>query len=381
MEINSETVLDSDTSIVMLTNQFGLLGTYIASSEKGSYSVFTNPSSGKGHILFYDYSTMTLDYLCDDRDKGIIDSVVGGAFPIYYNDEIYIIKYGFANYDAIPTVIYKYSLDGVLKSTFVLPNDKMISSSSRIGAVGKELLLLTESYDKNTNERKTVQIESLDIDNQSMKTITSLSNDGNYQIVGSYENILVLDHYRSIDSEKVHDLLTFSLDEKSMSAPFLSWASGNISYCIVQDKVYFVAEESLLRSVDIISEDQEDVYDFSSISTGLRIVGNIDNRILFQQYKSGEFGLWFNSISKEMGHLQLSVGILGQTENCYFVSLGEKIIPYEQEIQGKLVQGNLGVVNYALISKDDFWNNTPNFIVFDDHIYNSNMIFLENEDS
>ena len=116
----------AEDEIDILTNQYGLYGSLTTTEDEGTYAVFSDPSSGEGRLLIYDHDIKQLRFLSEEEEKGRIDSVVGGAFPLCYNNFIYVVKYGYAHMSNIPTVIYQYEKDGAFLSAYTFPTDSII---------------------------------------------------------------------------------------------------------------------------------------------------------------------------------------------------------------------------------------------------------------
>lgn len=370
----------AEDEIDILTNQYGLYGSLTTTEDEGTYAVFSDPSSGEGRLLIYDHDIKQLRFLSEEEEKGRIDSVVGGAFPLCYNNFIYVVKYGYAHMSNIPTVIYQYEKDGAFLSAYTFPTDSIICAGSRIAGYRGNLIILSEVYDEKTRQRTAVNIISIDVDDGESVVLFQLSNNGNYQIVGSCDDCLLLEHVEVEDVVSKHTIVRCSLNDGTLSEPVLSWNHGDLSYCCFEEKIYYSKNEStILEAVDIYDFNQEIVFDFGTEVEDVSIVGTVDGRILFRQYPSGNYGKYFNCKDGKSGEIRISAGLLGDTNDFYFISLGEKSVSYLQEINGNMVESTMGIVEYALIDKEDFWSNRNNFIRFEDAVYNSQLIFRESK--
>ena len=242
------------------------------------------------------------------------------------------------------------------------------------------MIILSEVYDEKTRQRTAVNIISIDVDDGESVVLFQLSNNGNYQIVGSCDDCLLLEHVEVEDVVSKHTIVRCSLNDGTLSEPVLSWNHGDLSYCCFEEKIYYSKNEStILEAVDIYDFNQEIVFDFGTEVEDVSIVGTVDGRILFRQYPSGNYGKYFNCKDGKSGEIRISAGLLGDTNDFYFISLGEKSVSYLQEINGNMVESTMGIVEYALIDKEDFWSNRNNFIRFEDAVYNSQLIFRESK--
>ena len=382
-----EDLAGSSATAKMLTNSYGIIGSLTSVSESGAFGIDINPSSGKGHFIFYDFASKTVSLFPQNNtneQEGVIESVVGGAVPISAEEGLYVIRLGYPFDEMTPPTIYFFGNDGLEQSRFVLPEQFYISPSTCIAQYDGYLILALARYDYDTRNLVGTDIVKINPLKKELHVIYSFDGSNQYTIVEAYDDEVIVEKTERLEErQKKNTYKTayiLSLSEESIISTSDKWSINEYSRAYKKSEIYYISpkNENIIH-YSLKQGTKTIIGSVTEYGANPQIVGIYDDRLMIRLDNEDRFGLYFDLNTKKLNKLTLPVGIIGETETSFFIATGEKKVDYKQEINGRLVESSMGVVEYALISKVDYWANKPNYQPFSDTVYTSGMIYRENE--
>ena len=378
--------IDNFTSAKLLTNSYGIIGSLTSVSALGSYGIDINPSSGKGQLTFYDFVSKSVSLFPHDKSQeqqGVIESVVGGAVPVSTEGGLCVVRLGYPFDKLTPPTIYFFGDDGIEQSRFVLPEQYYISPSTCIAQYDGSLIFALSRYDCDTKDLIGTDIVKINLIEKVLSVIYSFEGKEQYTLAAAYDDEIIVEKTERIEEDQgtntYKTAYILSLSEATVTFMSDKWNIKEYSRAYKDSDVYYVSknDENIIRYT--LKEDIKQIIgSVADFGVNPQIVGIYDDNLLIRVDNDEGYGLYFEIDTGEIHKLTLPVGIIGETERDFFVATGEKTVNYLQEIDGKLVEAKMGVVEYALISKDDYWANKPNYQPFVDTIHVPGMIYRDN---
>ncbi len=409
----------------IISSQNGLIATAYASTPNGCYEVFAHPS-GEGNILFNDYATAKLIYLSnqpnsthdDETDTSWLPSTQGGCYPVVGGDKLYLFKLntpGFIDQlgEAGKGYIYQYNLNGTGKRTLAAIEDNENISGCGIAFDGKNLYYISEMIAEE-GAVASISIIQLNVNTGEKTVVKDLPMTERHFIAGAAGGSLILKHiinpvkvsfedaqadFSEMYANQIHRLTLCTPDGEEKD--ILQWKQDEISETIYRDNlVYWEAATGKIISKNIFTA-QERVYvdsplkdgdgkpyDFISMSSD-----GFDGHVLFEagvMVNDPEYDEAYPELAQkfaidlttgELKELNLTendpltgdernVSIYAEGEDVFFLHVSRKeyeLVDYFED--GQLYTTNLIVNVPAIISKSDYWNNIPNFTLFEDYVY------------
>lgn len=382
----------------------------IAGGKSGAYYLLEAVGTDGAQIIYLDYATrqqipwsnqMTVTQ--DETNPGWIPDRSGGVRPMVAGETLYVAKYGRvslpkANFEGWPTFLYRMAADGTARKTITLPRDILLEMSTGVATDGDHLYLLASSFD-DKGFRDTYYLYRTDFEKEKMVELHSMEAGSRYHLVGVYSHGLVLQQttldiaYKDLSYEEQiqhyeYRLLLYSLADNTLVPTDFTWAQGELSCVFGHGMIYYLATGSrALYRYDLATGKRSHLLDISTPEIGedwaVGLSGEDygdhllawasgekegESAMLGIDLATGKTSPMTLSYEYDMG--EMPVYIQAQTDTQFLVS-----IKMEDRATTVILEGNPHtiyprVTTYALIDKADYWANRPNYILFEDHVYN-----------
>ena len=366
----------------------GLLYNGRAYSDDGYYEIIS--LSDIRNITYTDFASRKLMYLCSDitmdRDNpantSYIPNVAGALTPIVTSKGLIIvsdisdlyIKYTDEN---ARSQIYISDYSGENRRVlYTLDALEWIMGTSGIVEDGENLYFI-EYYlaDEKPDERN--YLVSLSMEDGKKQTIMEL--DAKTYIIGAYDDKLIMKKVIFPDKEKLwYEQIRENYIYKYN--PYTGDTEDIIFYKDAEQEVYF--DDNKLLSLDFenrilkindLQDNTSDEIDLNNIidskcSVSLLDGDVYDNRITLSVTYEDDNTDYLNVdiTTKEWSYMNMYNGdsfcnIVAETEDEFMVTNGEYYYSYDYYMEDVLHTTDTRKSQFAMISKEDYWNNIPNF--------------------
>lgn len=376
-----------------VTNMSALLSNNISGNENGAYQIVTHWNN-TGLITYCDYATMSKIVLSSDINNSYtkdssayIDSVLGGVIPIATDKNLFIVKNGsqlLADYsdgeDGYAKII-KMDLNGENQKTLKIPaNINMDLNSAFLMDANENLYTLTYNIGENVDDIS-ISLTKFDVDNNDIQNVYTFTDYENIKLLKGFDNYIILQNLvKDIGGNLTGEssVLKFDTENREISS-LLNLNMKDNSFVLGDEFIYFSDKaKGEIYSVSLLNSDQQKIFNNENLSD-LNLVNFYDSRLI-ASYKSENNDLSYISIDKNgnispLEHFynykeeKMFMDILGQTQDYFIVPAENKTVNYTiKNTSGDLMDINMTVANYALITKQDYWNNVKNYKYFDDKV-------------
>lgn len=391
----------------------GIFGTEISGDQNGAYFILPNTGDYSGRLLYYDYATRQLIYLSDqmvvtndEENPGWLEDIFGGAVPLAVNGKLYVVKYGKSpipniNYEGAPSFLLQMEPNAASRKKLTVPQGCLLSYNTGIAADGQNLYLLLLDYDANAMQITNTALCRTNFDENKLERLCQLGKEREGNIIGVYPEGLVLQRswisseYAGDDLQDQlphlqYELQLYSLRENRLTDTGFAWTQGELSFTARQGIVYFVKSGGACLYAHNLQNGKEWIVTDNIFgeaqptpAASVMLMGEIrDNHIMFSS-STGEHTRYYsyNLTTQETLPLSLSftheggeipVFIQNETDQYFLVNGGMMNITRSATgLDGSLYTVDSSMTEYMLIKKEDYWNSVPNYIPFDDTLFQS----------
>ena len=388
----------------------GMLFDNTIASSNGLYKLRTD--HGGTSVLYYDYSTMSLNYLSNqliattsDENPGWIPSDEGGTVPAINGDYLYVVTVGLRSVGGSggePAKVFRMALDGSDRKDLTLPQSMLLNQNSGIVADENGIYLLMDTYDAeeraygdfvllyvNSKMEKAEEIARFPNNVFALNLYGAIGKElifrvarpqEGYEEASRNEQFMHLRYaYVSYDIETHSEkqLIQYNQGEYSISYDY----GNNLYYCKVGENdihridITSKNDEIVLRADDILSltgKETVRVYD-SIIDDKIGVVTSVDEPYEVHQY-------YYDLITGDLYEpdmvfyedvVEHPVRIIAETFDRYVVINGYIYYTEIDTIDGMPAETTRIEKYFSMIDKDDYWKNEPNYESFTDYVYPS----------
>ena len=386
----------------------GMLLDNTVSYEKGLYKL--RADYGGTSVLYYDYETMTLNYLSNqliatssDENPGWIPNDEGGTVPAISGDHLYVITIGLrasGEMAGTPPKVFRMALDGSDRKELILPENMLLDQNSGVVGDDSGIYLLMDTYDAKARTFGDYVLLHVDSKMEKAEEIARFPNNvfslNIYGAVGKelvfriaepqegYENASRSEQFRhlkykfvcfDIETHEEYQLLNYDQGELSISYDF----GNTLYYCYVGENEFHRID--IASREDVITLHAEDIIDLSGNET-VRVYDPIlDGKIgvntsVEEPYESHKYyydlstgALYEPNMVFYEDDVEHPVMVVAETEDCFVVLNGYIYYTEIDTIDGMPAETTRIEKYFSLINKEDYWNNNPNYESFTDYVY------------
>lgn len=370
-----------------------IIGCAGSGTKDGFYRVLNN-LDGTGNIVYYDYSTRQLIFLSsqvnsthkDSDDTSFLSSVIGGTATLSDGEKLYILK------QTNDVLIRKgdmrgrgyiccLDLNGQNRQTIQLPTNQYIIPTSGVACSAQELYFLIQETGDNAQTH--TKLLSTNFEKESLSVEYTFEESVIPFLVGQCSKGLIF-QLRNVNEGKN----VFAIWNNTLQAPVELAFDASANECVFDNEkgqLYYTPHSNPLKlyrydistdhSDEISSIPQLDGYDQLLFSSTVR-----DQHIFIQLANSTTGDVLRYAIdlkSREWKPQTLQDGdhdvqIFAHSEKEYFVRLEDSEVDYQDYLpDGTPVTNQMLMPNYVLIAKEDYWKNKPDYIRFDDEVFDA----------
>lgn len=394
--LNNETT----TKYTMISSPDGIIYTGVAQVDSGFYElVFAKDViSGAQNIVYTDFQSMHRVFLSsdinsdhqDETDTSYLPAAVGGAGILTDGNYIYILKKGSLllqdSYGEMARpCIYRANLDGGNRIALNLPFDQAIRSTSGVFSDGNRLFLLVDVvYPDATSHQELI---CADFSKQRITTLIEFSqtelDSQNLALVSSFENKLVLSSIQINDETEQIEQMLYILDpyEETLTlsvrfSPETQYAffqNGDIYYLELNENALYQFDPENGKSELLLPQLSPPELDFDAVQIG----NSAPEPYLAFRFTSGktDVNYYWNHNTGEWKREKLvdgdrEVHIFGVWQDYFLVMLQDRTVFYQDfTADGQVYENQMAITEYALISQEDYWAGTPNYLRVSDDVY------------
>jgi len=388
----------------------GIAAQIVAASDDNIYKLrpYIN---GTANIIKYDVKTCNMDFLSNGEKAVLIDDIMGGGVPVTVDDFILVFKLGHVaqpiyNYPGVSSGVYRLRQNGEYLGFTELKSNWLFKPSSSIASNDESIYAVLQEYDVEQTfpELSDELLCQIDIQSGSLTVIAHLGIEKDHVLIGAYNDGVVLltsdpmpEDISKIDDDPIMiDILLYSLTSNELKDTGVSWINGKRSGAFDNDGNFYYFEYGngkntlfkceletntiveLIADVNI-TEDNSLVPYLSGGIYDNRLVASLENEDrLYNIYIDVKTNTVIHNTLQytDEGNEACDVMIFEETEKYFFVMLDRAYIPTVQTDNGETYRFDECVEIFMLITKEDFWSSIPNYISFNDMVYNSNEIVL-----
>ena len=383
----------------------------------GCYEIYKH-IDGHGKLFFYDFEKRTISFVTDkeyaaddESNPGWIEDTLGGATPVVAGDSLYVFKLGsfampFDDFDGYETYLIKMDFDGKNRKEIHLGSLQEFDMG-QVAFDGSYLYFIVDVHGTEPGVMENYLLCRANFDTMQLETLCELGTDNHYSLVSVYENGLVFqrfvavgtepNEYNSMSTVYKSEIVLYSLSDNRFVDTDLTWQNGSLS-CVFDKKgnMYYLADGSTRLCVRDLDSGKTSVVCDDVNTDGLEvesayIEGRIfDNHIPFYVStvinKDGEtqeehFGYYYDLDTGKIGTVSFDkldwlentgIYIIDETESEFFVHLGYKYVSTTKQSENDSSYSfEEQIHEYAMISKEDYWNSVPNFELFEDNVHST----------
>lgn len=357
-----------------------------SSTDSGFYDLIYH-SDATGNLLYYDYETMQCVYLSsqpnsdhrDESDTSFVPSVMGGAVVVADSQYIYVIK-STASYVREENEAHRAGFlmrmehDGQERKTVPLPASTYLTYGSGTATAGDEIFMLLQEVQKDTSE--VIYLASLDFNTGSIERRLEFSTDETPFLIGVCSEgpiLAVNDHER-----KQQRLYIYNSQENQLN--LIPFDSDAYPYVLDPNEgiIYYLDGNEILR-YDSVSQQTR--------ATGCTLPDGDWTDIQFTELVDGHITMSLSTGEEEYESMTISLAtgeifhpmledqdrpviIVAVTPDRYVVKLGGIPIKYQDYTpDGVPIENETVIHHFAMMEKEDYWNNRPNYQEFNNLAY------------
>lgn len=386
----------------MISSPDGIIYTGVAQVDNGFYElVFAKDViSGAQNIVYTDFQSLHRVFLSSDinsdhqseNDTSYLPAAVGGAGILTDGNYIYILKKGSLllqnSYgEMAKPCIYRANLDGSNRMVLNLPFDQAISSTSGVFSDGNCLFLLIDVVHPDATNHQ--ELICADFSAQRITTLIEFSHTDldsqNLALVSSFEDKLVLSSLQINDEMDRFEQTLYTLDpvEETLTplvhfspeTQYIFFQNGNIYYLELSENALYRFDPENGKSELLLPQLSPPGLAFDAVQIG----NSAPEPYLAFRFTVGEDSVnyYWNRDTDEWKREKLvdgdrEVHIFGIWQDYFLVMLQDKTVSYQDfTSNGQVYENQMSVTEYALISQEDYWDGTPNYLRISDDVYGS----------
>lgn len=405
----------SQGTLTLASSPSGLIGSKYTSSPDGCYEIKDHGTGPYHSLLYIDYATRQRVYLSDnpaaghkdESDPSYVGDTYGGLYQFFIDGKLYLYKctspllLEINDYpSAYLSCILQMDPDGRNRKTlFTVPANAYVDETSAFAYDGGALYFMMDELDEN-GDRTAVSLMRVDTATGQQAALHTFADNARYYLVGAHGGSLVLKQltlptpkgqYPTTEEwlQQKHCLLLYCPATGQMKELF-SWTQGELDGFCYQNGFYYIdAATASLRRLDLFSGKTETLLAQITDPDSGKPYGYVDayriydGRLLLQtsdeNHEHSDY-LAFKLDDASLTRLTLQgddgfASIWGESETEFLVKTGR--IYFTQRALGPQNTEYLfesDAPAFSMIAKEDYWNNIPNFIPVEDHVFNAKVV-------
>lgn len=357
-------------------------GTYCSTSN-GCYLSSFSPEHGGENIFFIDYkarkkvylsSSVNGDYWSETDTSYLKDS----ASTSLCAEEDVLYAYSFFK-DNLGSVIYRMDFDGQNRKEVcrIEANREM---SGVIAGDDTYLYFLLKKYKENGSESV---LCAVDKNGGEIKELYKFEDENQWHfLMSGFDRKLVLKIIEPNENfeKQQHKVVLFDVDTKALTEA-MTWEQGKIKELNEASSVYYidVENEKIIRR-DLSDGGEEVLWESFPFQynqgDSISVDGELHDDHLFAYVNDRQYAL--NVETKEVRELTLRaegdlfggsyLSIIGASEDEYLLipDTGQRKVHWKDHVEGTSGDEVIYYYKYAMIKKEDFYNNRPNYVMIED---------------
>ena len=376
------------------SSEYRFLSSPIAQTDSGFYDlVYTKDVvSGAQNIVYTDFSARHRGYLSDgdpqsETDASYIPVAFSGSQVLTDGDFLYVLCTGSlilqdSEGAAAQPRIYRMDLNGGHRTTVELPLGQQINRSSGVFSDGNSIVLMMDAEGAD----KAVHSELVRVD-FSAKSITTLMDfsasdldSANLFLVSAFGNHFVLSSTKFIGDGKVQNSAYVFDSAQGTLAPIAELAEDDNEVFYQHGNIYTIktSQNALYQFHPADGQSELLIPELAPSGSESSMQISYSAPYPYLAFSSGDSEdsatYYWNCNTHEWKTSSLfdryaPVHIQGIWQDYFLVNLQDKTVSYEDSLEGQSFTNQMTVSQYALISQEDYWNSTPNYIFFTDAVY------------
>lgn len=375
----------------LITAQQGIVMTVGGETASGCYTLDTYPD-GTADIIYYDYESEMCIRLSADPNLGhdpastaYIPSFKGGARCLVSGDNLYVIKNGQPYTDPNvagndPTArLYCMHLDGSNRKVLEYGTNLVFQWDGGV-AGDKNGNLYTVFFIVDPDKAKTTSVlAKLGRNIENYEVIYSWEEPMTAKLVGVCDDGFIIQSQDTSTSEPQVSLILIQYN--GCARPLLEWSNLEItSYTIYDSILYYTKNGDTSIYAQNISNESSTVrygpFDYQNFNPSLVLIQCEvrDNHLIVQYAGTEESNSLYAALdlsTEEFVPLNLYygsgdekklVGIFAEGKDDFLVCVGDFTrLRTDYGTDGLPYEFEQGFEDYVLISKNDYWDNVPNY--------------------
>ena len=372
-------------AIRVLTSKDMITESTHCSTVNGCYLASTSPEHGGTNIFFIDYKTRQKVYLSssvngDYWSETDTSYLKDGASTTFCSDGDKLYAYALMDSEEIKEeIIYQMDFDGQNRKEIC----RMADNTELVGGMMSDdtyLYFLMQEYKENGSE---AVVCAVDKNGGEIKKLYKLADEAHVcYLMSAFDRKLVLKMVEpnEVYEKQQHKVFLFDVDTAAVTE-VMSWEQDKIEELYDGNNVYYLdvkKEKIICRNLTDGSEEVLwETFPFSYNSgDSLSIDSELHDKHLFIYTYDKQYAL--NVETKEVKELTLRaegdlfrgsyLSIMGASEDEYLLipNTGRRKVHWKDPIEGSNGDEVIYYYKYAMIKKEDFYNNRPNYIMIED---------------
>lgn len=376
--------IGSDSDLTVLTGSSLRSASVYCMTEDGCYSYSGAYEKQKGcNVFFSDYRTRQRVYLSSsvngdywsENDTSYFKNATSMGI-CKDEDSLYIYATEMLEDDSFQNVLYRMDLNGENRQELFRKGENITIVGGMLGDEKYIYFLLSEI----TKDGEDYILCAIEKESEGeIKEIYKFSNDVKAKIlVSGFERKVVFKEISRNNSfqDQRHRVMVFDLDTGE-EKEIMSWKQDEVVEIYDEQYVYYIdVKNECVIQKDLLNNEEKVLWDkipFELDGSSLSVDEQLyDNCIMI--YTAGK-RYAMNIETKEVIELSLVdessggyLSILGISEDEYMVcpNMGERRINIENPKEGMPNEEIISYYKYAMIKKEDFYNNRPNYVMIED---------------
>lgn len=377
--------INSSGEIRVLSKKDMMTQSTHCSTLNGCYLSSSSPEHGGTNIFFIDYKTRKKVYLSSsvngdywsETDTSYLKDGASVTFCVD-GDKLYAyaLMDGEENQDEI---IYQMDLDGQNREEIC----RMADNTELAGGLMSDdtyLYFLMKEYRENGTESVLCAVEK---NGGEIKELYKVEGQNLWCfLMSGFDKKLVLKiiEPNEIFEKQQHKVVLFDVDTKALTEA-MTWEQGKIKELYDNNSMYYIdiEQEKIIRRD--LTDDSEEVlwasFPFSyNKGDSISIDSELHDQHLFVYVNDRRYAL--NVETKEVKELTLRaegdlfrgsyLSIMGASEDEYLLipDTGQRKVHWKDHVEGTSGDEVIYYYKYAMIKKEDFYNNRPNYVMIED---------------
>ena len=377
--------ISSSGEIHVLTSKDMTTQSTHCSTSNGCYLASTSPEHGGTNIFFIDYKTRQKVYLSssvngDYWSETDTSYLKDGASTTFCSDGDKLYAYALMDSEEIKEeIIYQMDFDGQNRKEICRMADNTELAGGMV-SYDTYLYFLMKEY-------KTDGLESVicavDKNGGEIKKLYKFADEAHVcYLMSAFDRKLVLKMVEpnEVYEKQQHKVFLFDVDETVLTEA-MTWKQGEIEELYDNQCMYYIdTEKEKIICRNLTDGSEEVLWETFPFSYNSKDSISIDRELydchLFVYTYDKQYAL--NVETKEVKELTLRaegdlfrgsyLSIMGASEDEYLLipNTGRRKVRWKDPIEGSNGDEVIYYYKYAMIKKEDFYNNRPNYIMIED---------------